>query len=81
MKVNEVRKILREDFKGRYKLKTREIGAYRYGNFYEDDKFVVGSSANVYTKTTIEKHKRLWDFYLFVKKQGLYTTKGEKVIL
>lgn len=74
--INEFRKILREKGKG-YKLRTKTI-QFQHGkpiivsSIYKDKQFIVGKEANVYGKKHIEKHRKMFDLYKSIKKEGLY---------
>ena len=87
MKINEFRKILREDGK-KYKLKTKTVRFSSLGypaiitaSIYKDDKFIVGAEQNVYSKSYMEKHKKAFNLYKKIKKEGLYNKDGVKLKL
>lgn len=87
MKVSELRKILREDGK-KYKLKTKTVrfGSLGYpavvtASIYKNDKFIVGAEQNVYSKSYIEKHKKTFNLYKKIKREGLYNKDGVKLKL
>lgn len=83
MHINEFRKILRE--KGNiYKLKTKTV-RFQYGSpiiissIYKDKDFIIGKEANVYGKKHVEKHKKMFNLYKRIKKEGLYNKDGIKI--
>ena len=80
MKINELRKILREDFNKKYTLRIKTYRFYKTAQIYKGKEFIVGVGANVYTKTHILKHQKIWNLYQKVKKEGLYTKEDKKII-
>ena len=83
MYVKELRKILRVDFNKEYTLKTKTYNSLevKVANIYKEKEHIVGADANVYSKDQINKHRKIFELYKRVKKEGLYDKDGKKISL
>ena len=83
MHVNELRKILRDEFNKKYSLKTRTISSLqvKVANIYKGKKHIVGANANVYVMSQIDKHRKIFELWNKVKEKGLHDNSELKILM